>query len=254
MFPEENTSVPAELLPTMWLEESSKICTLPFEISVTDPKFMLSLEALPRLILAPVTVASPDTATAAAAVLVTKLDDVRFRVAAVLLPVRSVCESSKTVTVLLLVRVSVPKLTEPAEAIVIPLAPISDALALICTLSVAALPRLIDVPVRVALVPTESPTPDSLVSRADEVSWRVPALLEDFSTVCESSKMVTMPGELNCSVPKSVVPAELSVMLPEVAVNTASLAMDTDSLLLSVREILEPVMAAPAEAVTLLPA
>ena len=150
---------------------------------MTDPKFILSLEALPRLILAPVTVASPDTATAAEPVLVTRLDDVRFNVAAVLLPVRSVCESSKTVTVLLLVRVSVPKLTEPAEAIVMPLAPISDALPLICRLSVAALPRLMEVPVRVALLPTDRPIPDSLVSSADDVNCRVPALLDDLRTV-----------------------------------------------------------------------
>ena len=66
--------------------------------------------------------------------------------------------------------------------------------------------------------------------------------------------MVTRPGELNCSVPKSVLPAELTAILPVVAVNTASPVIDTDSLLMSVKVMLVPVMAAPADAVMLLPA
>ena len=187
---------------------------------------------------------------------VTAPEDVSVRLLPVLAPVSSVDESSVMATApVVVLNVSVPKLTEPVDATVIAPAPASK-LAVPLMLSVSALSASkMLVPVIDALpLSIVTLAPDASVTPAADTSVRLSPVLVPVSSVDESSVIETASSDvLNVRLPKFTVPVDATVIAPAPPSRLAvPLTLSVSAL--SASAMLVPVIDAfPLSIVTLVP-
>ena len=227
-----SVSEPAVLDPANSVFESSLMLTAPPDVTVSEPKFVVSPRFSPSVIDVPLNEAFPPEPATVRLVPSTSVSapvDVSDRLLLFdreFVPVSCVSESSVMVTAPFVeLNVRLPKLTVPAAATVMAPAPPSKiAVPLTLSTSVPLSARLIDVPVIDAL-PLSMVTlvPEASVTAPDETNVRLSLVLMPDSCVSESSLIDTAPpAVLNVRLPKFVL---LPTSSPSVMVEPEKLAL-----------------------------